>query len=147
MGASNFRKRKVGRTDLEFTELGLGSATLAGMMGTDVPDDEARALVSAALDAGIGYYDTAPHYGFGRAEHLMGDALRYRHDGAAISTKVGRLLRPVRSDAERTVEHNWTRPFPFEIVYDYSYDAIMRSYEDSLQRMGLGHVEVLLVHD
>ncbi|MGN6486936.1 MAG: aldo/keto reductase [Devosia sp.] len=147
MVATSFKQRKVGRTDLEFTELGLGSATLAGMNGVDVPDQVARSLVSAALDANIGYYDTAPHYGFGRAEHLMGDALRYRHDGVAISTKVGRLLKPMRSDAERTVEHPWTRPFPFEIVYDYSYDAIMRSYEDSLQRMGLGHVEVLLVHD
>ena len=147
MGATNFKKRKVGRTDLEFTELGLGSATLAGMFGTDVPDDEARALVSAARDAGIGYYDTSPFYGFGRAEHLMGDALRYRQDGIAVSTKAGRLLKPVRTNAERTVEHPWTRPFPFEIAYDYSYDAIMRSYEDSLQRLGLGHFEVLLVHD
>ncbi len=147
MSTSPFKKRKVGRTALEFTELGLGSATLAGMNGTDVPDDDARALVSAARDAAIGYYDTAPHYGSGRAEHLMGDALRYRQDGIAISTKVGRLLRPVRSDAERTMDHPWTRPFPFEIVYDYSYDAIMRSYEDSLQRMGLGYLDVLLVHD
>ena len=100
---ASFNKRKVGRTGLEFTELGLGSATLAGMNGVDVPDDAARELVGAALDANIGYYDTAPHYGFGRAEHLMGDALRYRHENAAISTKVGRLLKPVRSDAERTV--------------------------------------------
>ena len=76
MSATPFKKRRVGRTDLEFTELGLGSATLAGMNGTDVADDAARALVGAARDAQIGYYDTAPHYGFGRAEHLMGDALR-----------------------------------------------------------------------
>lgn len=147
MGATVFKKRKVGRTNLELSELGLGSATLAGMLGTDVPDDTARALVTAALDAGIGYYDTAPHYGFGRAEHLMGDSLRYRQDNVSLSTKVGRMLKPVRSDAERTVQHNWTKPFPFEIVYNYGYDAIMRSYEDSLQRLGLGHIEVLLVHD
>ena len=147
MGAISFKKRKVGQTDLEFTDLGLGSATLAGMFGTEVTDDEARGLISAARDAGIGYYDTSPFYGFGRAEHLMGDALRFRQDGIAISTKAGRLLKPVRSNTERTVEHPWTRPFPFEIAYDYSYNAIMRSYEDSLQRLGLGHFEVLLVHD
>lgn len=147
MSAKPFKSRKVGRTDLAFTELGFGSATLAGMNGVDVADDTARQLVSAALDAKIGYFDTAPHYGFGRAEHLMGDALRYRTDGVALSTKVGRKLKPVRSDAERTVEHPWTRPFPFEIVYDYGYDGIMRSYEDSLQRLGLGAIEVLLVHD
>ena len=103
MSATAFKTRKVGRTDLELSELGLGGATLAGMNGTEVPDDQARAVVTAALDAGIGYYDTAPHYGDGRSEHLMGDALRYRQDGIAISTKVGRLLRPVRSEAERTV--------------------------------------------
>ncbi|MDC9824435.1 aldo/keto reductase [Devosia sp. ZB163] len=147
MTASAFRKRRVGRTDLEMTELGLGGATLAGMMGNEVPDDQARATVTAALDAGIGYYDTAPHYGDGRSERLMGDALRYRQDGVAISTKVGRLLRPLRSEADRTVPRGWTYPFPFEIKYDYTYDGVMRSYEASLQRLGLGHVEILLVHD
>ena len=147
MSATRFKTRKVGKTSLELCELGLGSATLAGMLGTDVPDEQARSLVSAALDAGIGYYDTAPHYGYGRAEHLMGDALRYRDDHTAVSTKVGRLLKPVRRETERTVDNPWTKAFPFEIAYDYSYDAIMRSYEDSLQRMGLSHVEILLVHD
>lgn len=147
MSATSFKKRKVGRTSLELTELGLGGATLAGMMGNEVSDEQARATVTAALDAGIGYYDTAPHYGDGRSEHLMGDALRYRQDGVAISTKVGRLLRPVRSEAERTVPPGWTYPFPFEISYDYTYEGVMRSYEASLQRLGLGHVEILLVHD
>lgn len=147
MSATSFKKRQVGRTSLEITELGLGGATLAGMMGNEVPDEQARALVSTALDARIGYYDTAPHYGDGRSEHLMGDALRYRHDDVAISTKVGRMLRPVRSEATRSVPRGWTYPFPFEIAYDYTYDAVMRSYEDSLQRLGLGHVEILLVHD
>ena len=144
---TTFEKRRVGRTALEVTTLGFGGATLAGMAGTDVPPAQAVATVTAALDAGVGYFDTAPHYGFGRSEHLVGDALRFRHDDAVISTKVGRLLRPVRSDAERTMAHPWTQSFPFEIVYDYSYDAIMRSHEASLQRMGLGHVEILLVHD
>jgi D-threo-aldose 1-dehydrogenase len=147
MSATTFNTRRVGRTSLEVTELGLGGATLAGMMGNEVPDEQARAMVSAALDAGIGYYDTAPHYGDGRSERLMGDALRYRQEGVAISTKVGRLLRPVRSEAERTVPRGWTYPFPFEIRYDYTYDGVMRSHEDSLQRLGLGHVEILLVHD
>lgn len=147
MSARGFNTRRVGRTNLELSELGLGGATLSGMFGNEVPDEQARSVVSRALDAGIGYYDTAPHYGDGRAEHLMGDALRYRHDDVVISTKVGRLLRPVRSEAQRTVPRSWTYPFPFEIAYDYSYDAIMRSYEDSLQRLGLGHVEILLVHD
>jgi len=144
---SSFKKRKVGRTALELTELGFGSATIAGMNGTIVTPEQAKATVSDALRAGIGYFDTAPHYGFGSAEHIMGDALRFRTEPFALSTKVGRLLKPMRSDADRTMESPWTQPFPFEIRYDYSYDAIMRSYEASLQRLGLGKIDILLVHD
>jgi D-threo-aldose 1-dehydrogenase len=147
MASTSFRTRRVGRTALEVTELGFGSATIAGMLGTDVPAEQARATVSAALDAGIGFFDTAPHYGSGRAEHFVGDALRFRDADRVLSTKAGRLLVPVRSDAERTIEHPWTQPFPFEIRYDYSYDGIMRSYEASLQRLGLAKIDILLVHD
>jgi D-threo-aldose 1-dehydrogenase len=142
-----FKTRQVGRTKLQLTELGFGSATIAGMNGTVVTPDQAKATVSGALNAGIGYFDTAPHYGFGSAEHMIGDALRFRPEHFALSTKVGRLLKPVRSDAERTIESPWTQPFPFEIRYDYSYDAIMRSFEASLQRLGLGKIDILLVHD
>ncbi len=142
-----FKTRRVGKTALELTELGFGSATIAGMNGTVVTPEDARGVVGAALDAGIGYFDTAPHYGFGRSEHMVGDGLRFRAEPFALSTKVGRLLKPVRSDADRTVQHPWTQPFPFEITYDYSYDAIMRSFEASLQRLGLGKIDILLVHD
>jgi D-threo-aldose 1-dehydrogenase len=144
---NSFEKRRVGKTALEVSTLGFGGATIAGMNGVVVPPEQARATVSAAIDAGIGYVDTAPHYGSGRSEHFVGDALRFRNDNLVLSTKVGRLLRPVRTDADRTMEHPWTEPFPFEIVYDYSYDGVMRSYEASLQRLGLSHIEILLVHD
>lgn len=146
MSATSFKKRKVGRTSLELTELGLGGATLAGIF-TEVPDEQARATVGAALDAGIRYFDTAPQYGYGRSEHLMGDGLRFRTGGVAISTKVGRLLRPVQSEAERDYPHAWVKPLPFEQVYDYSYWGVMRSYEASLARLGLSKVDILYVHD
>ena len=142
-----FNKRRVGKTALELTELGFGGATIAGMNATRVTPEDARGVVSAALDAGIGYFDTAPHYGFGRSEHFVGDGLRFRTEPFVLSTKVGRLLKPVRSDAERTVQHPWTQPFPFEIAYDYSYDGIRRSFDMSLQRLGLGRIDILLVHD
>lgn len=145
--AQPFKTRRVGTTGLEVTELGLGGATLAGILGGAVPEDQARATVGAALDAGITYFDTAPQYGFGRSEHLVGDALRWRREGKVVSTKVGRLLRPVRTDAERTYTHAWVQPFPFDMVYDYTYGAIMRSFEDSLQRLGLASVDILYVHD
>ncbi len=144
---AGFKTRRVGRTDLEVTELGLGTATIAGMGGTVVTPDQARKTVADAADAGIGLFDTAPHYGFARAEHFVGDALRFREDPFVLSTKVGRLLRPVRTEAERTRPQPWTQPFPFEIVYDYSYDGVMRSHEASLHRLGLPSIDILLVHD
>ena len=146
MNESPFPKRRVGQTSLEVTTLGLGGATLAGIFRA-VPDDQARATVNRALEAGINYFDTAPQYGYGRSEHLVGDALRFHQEGTVLSTKVGRLLRPVRAEGDRKYEHNWVDPFPFDQVYDYSYDAVMRSFEDSLQRLGLPRVDILYVHD
>jgi D-threo-aldose 1-dehydrogenase len=141
-----FPRRRVGQTDLEVTTLGLGGATLASIFQA-VPDDQARATVARALEVGINYFDTAPQYGFGRSEHLVGDVLRFHQEGTVLSTKVGRLLKPVRSGTERQYEHSWVNPFPFDQVYDYSYDAVMRSFEDSLQRLGLPKVDILYVHD
>lgn len=143
---TSFSTRRIGQTKLEVTTLGLGGATLAGMM-VEVPEDQARATVARGLDAGITYFDTAPQYGFGRSEHVMGDALRWRRQGTVLSTKVGRRLRPVGSDAERVYSHSWAKPFPFDQVYDYSYDGVMRSFEDSLQRLGLPAVDIVYVHD
>ena len=141
-----FSTRQVGQTGLEITTLGLGGATLAGMMA-NVPEDQARATVGRALDAGISYFDTAPQYGFGRSEHVMGDGLRWRRAGTVLSSKVGRLLRPVQNDSERKYQHSWVDPFPFDMVYDYSYDGIRRSFEDSLQRLGLSSIDIVYVHD
>lgn len=144
MTGRTFETRRVGRTDLFVTTLGLGGASLAGNY-TPVPADQARATVAHALDAGITLFDTAPHYGFGRSEHLFGDVLRERREGAVLSTKVGRLLRPVHGQPWPRDE--WIDPLPFREVYDYSYDGIMRSFEDSLQRLGLEAIDMLYVHD
>ncbi len=144
---TSFKKRRVGKTNLEIAELGIGTATLPGQLGTDIPEANARGMLNAAVAEGVGYFDTAPMYGFGMSEHYVGDALRFHQEGRVLSTKVGRLLRPVRTDADRKMGNPWVRSFPFEHVYDYSYDAIMRSYEDSLQRLGLAKVDIVLVHD
>ena len=144
MTARKFEKRRVGRTDLEMTTLGLGGATLSGSF-RPVPPDQARATVLHAIDSGINYVDTAPHYGFGRSENFVGDALRDRPGQAVLSTKVGRLMQPARSPYEHGTE--FVDPFPFRGVYDYSHDGIMRSLEDSLQRLGMASVDILYVHD
>lgn len=142
--ARTFEKRRIGQTDLEITTLGLGCASLAGIFSA-VPADQARATVSHALDAGLTYVDTAPQYGLGRSEHLVGDVMRTRRAAAVLSTKVGRLLKPVSPDSQD--KGAWVDPLPFDQVYDYSYDGVMRSFEDSLQRLGVHRVDILYVHD
>ena len=144
MMARTFEKRRVGQTALEVTTLGLGGATLAGIFAR-VPAEQARATVAHALDMGITYVDTAPQYGLGRSEHLVGDVVRERRAGTVLSTKVGRLLAPVTDG--RQDKGNWIDPLPFNQVYDYSYDGVMRSFEDSLQRLGLSSVDIIYVHD
>ena len=138
-------KRTIQRTGLPVSVLGFGAASV-GNLYHPVSDADARATLSAALDAGLTYVDTAPRYGHGLSERRVGDQVRGRDD-VVLSTKVGRLLTPdprLTGDGER---HGFRSPLPFEQVYDYSHDGIMRSYEDSLQRLGLARVDILYVHD
>ena len=130
-----FEKRRIGRTSVEVTALGLGCATLGGSR-IAVSRQEAEAIVGAAWAAGVCYIDTAPYYGVGQAERCVGDAMRWvPRDEWVLSTKVGRLLRPRRTTAE---DNERRHPLPFDPVYDYSYDGVMRSFEDSLQRLAIG---------
>ena len=140
-----WEKRRVGRTRLEVTTLGFGTATL-GSSRVQVSREESEAMVRAAWDAGLRYVDTAPFYGVGAAERRVGDALRDKpRSDWVLSTKVGRLLRPQRGKpASADGRH---APLPFTVEYDYSYDGIMRSVEDSYQRLGLDQIDILYVHD
>jgi len=140
-----WEERQVGRTRLKVTTLGLGTATMGGSR-IPVSRAEGEAMVAAAWDAGVRYVDTAPFYGVGAAEHRVGDALRDRdRDAWVLSTKCGRLLRPNTGSA--ALPDGRLSPMPFEVVYDYSYDGIMRSVEDSYQRLGLARIDILYVHD
>jgi D-threo-aldose 1-dehydrogenase len=139
-------RRYLGATGLKVTELGFGTAPL-GNLFRPLAEEIARATLAAAEKAGFGYYDTAPFYGFGLSERRLGDALRWRKD-IILSTKVGRLLKPVSGPVDETVpRHGYATPMPFEPVYDYSYDAVMRSFEESLQRLGLSRIDLLYIHD
>lgn len=138
-----FNLRSIGKTKLQVSELGLGTAAMAGNH-RPVPLEDHRAALKTGLDAGISFLDTAPFYGFARSEHFAGDALRDR-DNWVLSTKAGRLLEPGPAPEHEAVE--WPGSFPFRQIYDYSYDGVMRSYEDSLQRLGLDRVDILLLHD
>lgn len=146
--ADGLARRRVGRTEVAVTELGFGTSRLGNLYAA-IDDDMAAAAVSAAWDAGIRYFDTAPHYGLGLAERRLGKALAGRpRDELVVSTKVGRLLepnpRPTGSDLAAggfDVRDDLVRRF------DYSRDGVRRSLESSLERLGLDRVDVVLVHD
>lgn len=136
-------RRRIG--GLGVSELGFGGASIGGIF-EEVPDERARATVAAAIAAGIRFFDTAPLYGYGRSEHCTGDVLRWLpREEIVLSTKVGRLLRP-RTRPQDPAD-TWKRPFPFEVLWDFSYDGVMRSFEDSLQRLGMDRIDILLLHD
>jgi len=141
----NWNKRQVGRTALRVTEIGLGTATMGGRR-FNVSHDEGVGIVRAAWNAGVRYFDTAPFYGVGAAEHRVGDGLRGEdRDSWVLSTKVGRLLRPHKGPGADPAQG--FSPMHFDVIYDYSYDGIMRSVEESHQRLGLAKHDILFAHD
>jgi D-threo-aldose 1-dehydrogenase len=138
--------RLVGDTDLRLPQLGLGAAHLGGMWGR-VPAEQARATLKAAWDGGIRLFDTAPWYGRGLSEHRVGDFLiDAPREEFILTTKVGRTLHRPEHPAGFDMSP-WPGGLRFDIRFSYSYDAIMRSYEQSLQRLGFDTVDALLIHD
>jgi D-threo-aldose 1-dehydrogenase len=130
------------------TRVGLGGAPI-GNFSTAVSDAAAAAALEAAWDAGIRYFDTAPWYGIGLSEHRLGSFLRTKpRDELVLSTKVGRVLRPFTPGRyERRNRGPWVEPLDFEVQFDYSYDGVIRSFEDSLQRLGMSRIDLLVIHD
>lgn len=124
--------------------LGFGGAPL-GNMFAPVDDATAEGALAAAWACGMRYFDTAPHYGSGLSEHRFGNVLRNRPRGEfVISTKVGRLLVP---DESRPENPPFRSGMPFRPVFDYTAGGTRRSIEDSLQRLGLGRVDIVYIHD
>jgi D-threo-aldose 1-dehydrogenase len=131
--------------NLDVTSIGLGTAPLGGLFSA-VSDADAEATIERAWSLGVRFFDTAPLYGFGLAERRLGSFLRQqKRDSFAISTKVGRLL---RTPDGTTVEDDHFKDAPaLRPKFDFSYNGVMRSVEESLDRLGLDRVDVLLVHD
>jgi len=127
------------------TRMGFGGAPL-GNLYRKVSEEDAQAALQAAYDAGIRYFDTAPQYGLGRSEGRFGVALkRFGRGNVQLSTKIGRLLLDCEPD-EVTPEAFVDVPQK-RIVFDYTYDGVMRSYEASRERLDVANADILLVHD
>ncbi|MDA0184921.1 aldo/keto reductase [Solirubrobacter phytolaccae] len=135
--------RPLGRGGLQVGPLSFGSAPI-GNLGRAVSDEEWRGALAAAWDAGIRYFDTAPHYGLGLAERRLACGLAER-EGFIVSTKVGRLLEPTTD--EDLDDEGYAVPPTHIRVRDYTRDGIRASLEASLERLGLDRVDILLVHD
>jgi len=139
------QKRRLGRVDLEVTAFAFGAAPI-GNIFRPITEQESDAMVQHAWDAGVRFYDTAPMYGHGLSELRTGHSLRWkRRDDFVLASKVGRVLKPARRD---TIDFApWVDGAPFTMHFDYSYDGTMRSFEDSLQRLGLERMDVCFIHD
>jgi D-threo-aldose 1-dehydrogenase len=140
-----FATAAVGKTELRITRLGLGGAPLGGLFES-VTEEDARATVSTAYRAGVRYFDTAPFYGHGTSEIRLGRCLKeHPRESFVLSTKVGRVLVPV--DASAVEDHQYRDVLPLNPVFDFSRDGVLRSFESSLDRLGLERIDILHIHD
>ncbi len=140
-------RRRVGRTTLDVTTLGLGGAPMGGFRAA-ISDAEAVALTDAAYAAGVRYFDTSPFYGYGRSELRMGAALREKpRDSFVLSTKIGRIMHAMRPGEKPPADFRDNGLPGFAPAFDYSYDGVMRSLEQSHLRLGLSKIDIALVHD
>jgi D-threo-aldose 1-dehydrogenase len=139
------RKRPLGRSNLELTTMSFG-ATIIGNFIRPISDTSAAELVDQAWALGVRTFDTAPLYGHGLSELRLGRALQKRtRADYVLSTKAGRVLTPA---GPSTIDSGlWKDPAPFAAAYDYSYDGIMRSVEDSLKRLLTDHLDIVYMHD
>lgn len=137
---------RIGNGGISFTELGFGAAPVANLYRA-LTDAEADAVLEAAWEAGIRYFDTAPLYGLGLSETRLNRFLRGKPRGDyVISTKIGRLLKVATPETRDTIGKFFDVPSRQE-VYDFSYDGTLRSLEFSLERLGLDRVDILFAHD
>ena len=139
------KKRFIGKTNVEVSELGFGTAPLGGWP-VEVSDKNAQSSLQKAWDLGIRYFDTAPLYGSGMSEIRLGNFLKNQNRNEfTISTKVGRLI--VDTTKSKASEKFIGSPIDKDSEFNFSYDATMKSLEDSLQRLDLNEIDILYLHD
>jgi len=138
-------KRKVGRTALSVTKLGVGGAPFGNMFRA-MDTDGVVATVKAAIESGIRYFDTAPSYGFGLSETRLGEALKpLSRESIVISSKVGYSLVPI--DPSEVQSRLWDQPPAMRADFKFGRDAVLRSVESSLRRLDTPYIDMMAIHD
>lgn len=137
------RTNRIGRTGVTVTDISFGCASI-GNLYRAVSDADAQEVLEAAWNAGIRYYDTAPHYGRGLSEQRLGRFLKDRQ-GFVLSSKVGRVLTPAANPIDEA--DGYVRPAQNEVRYDYSGDGIEESLDGSLSRLSVRRIDIAYVHD
>jgi D-threo-aldose 1-dehydrogenase len=147
MTPAPLHRRPLGRSGISIPILGIGCSDF-GNRGRRLPPGQVDEAIAGAMAHDISYFDTAPYYGFGLSERRIGDALRgYDRQSYLLSSKVGRRLVPDGSIDTAQPRNGFHSAMPFRPEFDYSYDGVMRSWEASLQRLGLARIDILFVHD
>lgn len=143
LSGCGWERARLGRTAVTVTRLGLGTNPLGWSTG-EADEALAAAVIETAWSTGVRYFDTAPLYGLGQVERWLGSTLRTRpRDEFTLLTKVGRLLRPSSSDRGVVPAHSGS----LRAVRDYSADGVLRSLDESLERLGVDRVDIVLIHD
>ncbi|MFD5697810.1 aldo/keto reductase [Streptomyces lasiicapitis] len=146
---SGIGARRLGRSAVRVSELSYGGAGI-GNLYSPVTDEDAAVALNSAWDAGMRYFDTAPHYGLGLSERRIGAALRGRpRDAYTVSTKVGRILEPVTGpvSGDDLADGGFAGPADHRRRWDFSADGVRRSIESSLERLGIDRVDIVYLHD
>ena len=126
----NIERAHVADTELAVSRIGLGTSAIGGWMWGGTDDEESIKTIHAAIDRGIKLIDTAPAYGFGRSEEIVGRALgdRSLRSRVVIATKTGLEWK------DGTVFRNASR------------DRILREVTDSLRRLKTDYIDIYQVH-
>ena len=139
------QNKTLGKSGIKISPIGFGGATLADL-NTKLDDIECYKTLEKAFNSGINYFDTAPLYGYGLSEHRLGNFLKtLNRDQFILSTKVGRYMTP--ADPDKIDRLIFKSTLDFSPNFDYSYDGVMRSFEQSIFRLGLSKIDICLIHD
>ena len=135
---------QIGTTQTTVTPLGFGGAPLGRLHG-EQGIQTALDTIRAGYDLGIRFFDTAPFYGPGKSERLYGRALSdVDRDSFTLSSKVGRVL---NLDTNAADLNPYAETPPYEVVFDFSRDGVLRSIDETLDRTGLDRLDIVLIHD